>query len=154
MRWEPRPSSWPALECLGYQPIFFLWQQFVSGDHSRGETIEWDIYYHHSSFLFSWSYGLLFHQGLVDMARSAILIPLGMSQHILPGLELFSGSVCVKSNINKSTNRQKERKFHALLSAIHWHFMPCCHSFIAIYLLFHFPSSFVSSLGSHFNWPS
>jgi len=27
----------------------------------------------------SWSYGLLFHQGLVDMARSAILIPLGQS---------------------------------------------------------------------------
>ena len=25
----------------------------------------------------SWSYGLLFHQGLVDLARSAILIPLG-----------------------------------------------------------------------------
>jgi len=27
----------------------------------------------------SWSYGLLFHQGLVDLARSAILIPLGQS---------------------------------------------------------------------------
>jgi len=27
----------------------------------------------------SWSYGLLFHQGLVDLARSAILIPLGHS---------------------------------------------------------------------------
>ena len=26
---------------------------------------------------FSWSYGLLLHQGLVDLARSAILIPLG-----------------------------------------------------------------------------
>ena len=28
-------------------------------------------------FCFSWSYGLLFHQGIVDLARSAILIPLG-----------------------------------------------------------------------------
>jgi len=27
----------------------------------------------------SWSYGLLFHQGLVDLARSALLIPLGQS---------------------------------------------------------------------------
>ena len=30
-----------------------------------------------TSFYPSWSYGLLFHQGLVDLARSAILIPLG-----------------------------------------------------------------------------
>ena len=39
----------------------------------------WNFLKHYrlTSFYPSWSYGLLFHQGLVDLARSAILIPLG-----------------------------------------------------------------------------
>ena len=32
---------------------------------------------HKQQFSFSWSNGLLFHQAAVDLARSAILIPMG-----------------------------------------------------------------------------
>ena len=75
-----RRSFSPVSGYLGSPQTSSSYQSFAVEGHLKGDTkfIAFGSYHLTSSDVFSWSNGLLFHQAIVDLTRSAILIPLGM----------------------------------------------------------------------------